>query len=160
MRSINSLISLSLAIILCTSCGFDKLHSDIIADFYIKNDTGYSLVYRAMYYERETSQLPKDISLTIESGDCIAIYEGLVFSKSDSNEEILLSSLSGDIRNDTFAEIEIIGKDRVIRWHPNDSGINSIYSLSNWIIEDSFNSNKTTTYKSLTLIIDDIFLNQ
>ena len=160
MRSISILISFCFAMFLCTSCGFDKLHPDIIADFYIKNDTGYALIYRAKYYERETSLLPKDLTLTIESGECIAIFEGLVFSKSDSDEEILLSSLSGNTRDDTFAEIEIIEEGRVIRWQPNDREETSIYSFSNWVVEDSLNSNKTTTYKSFSFIINSRILNQ
>lgn len=155
MRSTKLFPALGLAMLfLCMSCGFDKLHPDIIADFYLKNETGEPIIFKMKYYAQETSLLPKDVILSIDNEECISLFENLVFSNEYSDEEILLFSLSRNIREDTYAEIKVKDKDISIRWLLNDDTDNSIYLLSNWTLVDSCNINNTTKYKTFKFVID------
>ena len=155
MQSTKLFPALSLAtLFLCMSCGFDKLHNDIIADFYLQNKTGEPIIFTMQYYARETSLLPTEVILSIDNEECVSLFDNLAFSNDYSDEDILLFSLSRNIQEDTYTEIKVKDKDISIRWSANDDTDNSIYMLSNWTLVDSCNTNNTTKYKSFKFVID------
>lgn len=154
MRGIKQLSILGILLCVFSSCGFDKYKDTAEYDFYMKNESGSPVVFTLHWYERKTSTLPMERVISINKDECKPIFEGLVVGEGFSfdDEELFNDTLIGDLRDDSYAEIQFSDNKIKIRWNPNVIDEHSIYSPANWLFEKTERNGKI--YKKWTFIID------
>lgn len=121
MRSIKQITILGLLLCVFSSCGFDKLHNNTECDFYIDNESRSSIVFTLQCYKQETSEVPMVKVVSINNDECKPIFKGMAIAEgfSFSDEEIFNKTLIGDVRDDSYAEVQISDNGGKIRWDPN-----------------------------------------
>jgi len=154
MKTIRHLIGWIITLCIVNSCGFDKLNNVVEYEFYIRNETGSDVVLTMKTYQRESSQLPTERVISINEYECVTLFGTLVVGEGFSFTDIDLfnDALIGDLREDTYAEVELTEDVRKIRWSPHEIDEKSFYSPDNWIFEESEGNGKV--YKKWTLILD------
>ena len=154
MRSIKQITILGLLLCVFSSCGFDKLHNNTECDFYIDNESRSSIVFTLQCYKQETSEVPTVKVVSINNDECKPIFKGMAIAEgfSFSDEEIFNKTLIGDVRDDSYAEVQISDNGGKIRWDPNAIDETSFYSQDNWLFEETEKNGKI--YKKWTFIID------
>ena len=145
----------AMAIIAISSCGLDKLKNNVEYDFYIMNEIESAVNFTLNFYHRETSQLPTEKVISIESGACVPLFNGLVIGEefSYTDEDIFYKTLIGDPREDSYAEAVRSDNGKSIRWSPNEIENDSFYSSANWAFEEKEANGKT--HKKWTYILGD-----
>lgn len=154
MKNIKHIFTWVLLLCIFNSCGLDKLNDHTECNFYLKNETGSTVVFTLQYYASETSQLPTQIVKTINDGECVELMGGLQVGDgfSFTDEELFEMTLIGDPRDDSYAEVQISDNEEKIRWDPNEIDENSFYSQGNWLFEETEKNGKV--YKKWTYLLN------
>ena len=115
---------------------------DINAEFIVKNETDYPVTLFRRYY----LSFPRETEAAILPGEQIVFERGLFFRKDkETNEEMFVSVLVGDVRDDNYTEIRDSAGNVLVRWYPTEA-LEGFYSSANWLFFEERETRKRWTF--------------
>lgn len=101
---------------------------DIEAEFIVTNEADSPVTLFRCYY----LSFPRETEATLQPGEQVVFERGLFFSKdTKTNEEMFVSVIVGDVRDDNYTEIRDSEGNVLVRWYPAEA-LEGFYSSANW----------------------------